>query len=104
MKLTAILKGILREVKQLPIGNSIIFGVEHHSMSDAEQVVDYVKKHFSPEDKVVFMGEGGDDSNKYVAGSEQEMIYNELSSYFENLVNDSWDGSDLNVMNGQSTL
>ena len=104
MKLTAILKGILREVKQLPIGNSIIFGVEHHSMSDAEQVVDYVKKHFSPEDKVVFMGEGGDDSNKYVAGSEQEMIYNELSSYFENLTNDSWDGSDLNVMNDQSTL
>ena len=105
IKLLDILKEItLREVKQFPIGNSIIFGVEHYNMSDAKQVVDYVKKYFSPEDKVVFMGEGGDENNKYAAGSEQEMIYDELSSYFENLVNDSWDGSDLNVMNDQSTL
>lgn len=105
IKLADILKEIaLREVKQLPISNSIIFGVEHYNMSDAKQVVDYVKKYFSPEDKVVFMGEGGDENNKYAAGSEQEMIYDELSSYFENLVNDSWDGSDLNVMNDQSTL
>ena len=103
-KLVNILKGVLKEVQQFSIGNSIIFGVEHHSKSDAEAVVDYVKKHYSPEDKVVFMGEGGDDNSKYVAGSEQEMIYDELSSYFENLVNDSWDGSDLNVMNDQSTL
>jgi len=104
IKLTDLLKNILKEVQQLPIGNSIIFGVEHHSKSDAKQVIDYVKKNFSPNDKVVFMGEGGDDSNKYVAGSEQEMIYDELSSYFKNLVNDSWDGSDLNVMNDQSLL
>ena len=103
-KLVNILKGVLKEVQQFSIGNSIIFGVEHHSKSDAETVVDYVKKHYSPEDKVVFMGEGGDDNSKYMAGSEQEMIYDELSSYFENLVNDSWDGSDLNVMNDQSTL
>jgi len=103
-KLVNILKGVLKEVQQFSIGNSIIFGVEHSSKSDAEAVVDYVKKHYSPEDKVVFMGEGGDDNSKYMAGSEQEMIYDELSSYFENLVNDSWDGSDLNVMNDQSTL
>ena len=98
------LKNILKEAQQLSIGNSIIFGVEHHSESDAQAVVDYVKKRYSPEDKVVFMGEGGDDDNKYVAGSEQEMIYDELNSYFNNLVNDSWDGSDLNVMNDQSLL
>lgn len=98
------LRESLYEIQQLPIRNSIIFGVKHHSKSDAQAVVDYVKKHFSPEDKVVFMGEGGDDNSKYVAGSEQEMIYDELSSYFENLVNDSWDGSDLNVMNDQSAL
>ena len=98
------LRESLYEVQQLPINNSIIFGVKHHSKSDAQAVVNYVKKHFSPEDKVVFMGEGGDDSSKYVAGSEQEMIYDELSSYFDNLVNDSWDGADLNVMNDQSTL
>ena len=104
IKLFNILKSILNEVKQLPIGNSIIFGVEHHSKADAQTVVDYVKKNFSPQDKVVFMGEGGDDNNKYVVGSEQEMIYDELNSYFENLVNDSWDGSDLNVMNDKSTL
>jgi len=104
VKLTATKKNILKEVQQLPIGNSIIFGVEHYSKSDAKQVVDYVKKNFSPDNKVAFMGEGGDDSNKYVAGSEQEMIYDELSSYFKNLVNDSWDGSDLNVMNDQSLL
>ena len=104
IKLTDILKGVLKEVQQFSIGNSIIFGVEHHNESDAQSVIDYVKKHYSPEDKVVFMGEGGDDNNKYVAGSEQEMIYNELSSYFKNLVNDSWDGSDLDVMNDQSLL
>jgi cytidyltransferase-like protein len=98
------LKNILKEAQQLSIGNSIIFGVEHHSESDAQAVVDYVKKRYSPEDKVVFMGEGGNDDNKYVAGSEQEMIYNDLNSYFNNLVNDSWDGSDLNVMNDQSLL
>ena len=104
IKLIDILKGVLKEVQQLPIGNSIIFGVKHHSESDAKAVVDYVKKHFSPNDKVVFMGEGGDDNSNYVSGSEQEVIFNELSSYFENLVNDSWDGSDLNVMNDQSAL
>ncbi len=103
-KLTSILKRVLCEIEQLPIGNSIIFGVEHYSKSDAEEVINYVKKHLSPNDKVVFMGEGGDANNKYVPGSEQEMIYNELSSYFKNLVNDSWDGSDLDVMNDQSTL
>jgi hypothetical protein len=104
IKLTATGKNILKEAQQLSIGNSIIFGVEHHSESDAQAVIDYVKKRYSPEDKIAFMGEGGDDDNKYVAGSEQEMIYDELNSYFNNLVNDSWDGSDLNVMNDQSLL
>ena len=98
------LRESLYEVQQLPINNSIIFGVKHHSKSDAQAVVNYVKRHFSPEDKVVFMGEGGDGNSKYVAGSEQEMIYDELSSYFDSLVNDSWDGADLDVMNDQSTL
>ena len=104
IKLIDILKGVLKEVQQLPIGNSIIFGVKHHSESDAKAVVDYVKKHFSPNDKVVFMGEGGDDNSNYVSGSEQEVIFNELSSYFDKLVNDSWDGADLNVMNDNSAL
>jgi cytidyltransferase-like protein len=104
VKLIATKKNILKEVQQLSISNSIIFGVEHYSESDAKQVVDYVKKNFSPDDKVAFMGEGGDGSNKYVAGSEQEIIYDELSSYFKNLVNDSWDGSDLNVMDDKSLL
>lgn len=103
-KLTNILKGVLTEMQKLEMGDSIIFGVEHHSKSDAKEVVDYVKNHFSPDDKVVFMGEGGDDSSKYVAGSEQEIIHNELSEYFEKLVNDSWDGADLNVMNSDSAL
>jgi hypothetical protein len=98
------LAGILKEVQQLSIGSSIIFGVEHHSEADAKQVVDYVKKNFSPNDKVVFMGEGGDDNSKYVGGSEQEMIFNELNAYFDKLVNDSWDGADLNVMNDSSAL
>ena len=104
IKLIDILKGVLKEVQQLPIGNSIIFGVKHHSESDAKAVVDYVKKHFSPNDKVVFMGEGGDDNSNYVSGSEQEVIFNELSSYFDKLVNDSWDGADLNMMNDNSAL
>jgi len=104
IKLIDILKGVLKEVQQLPIGNSIIFGVKHHSESDAKAVVNYVKKHFSPNDKVVFMGEGGDDNSNYVSGSEQEVIFNELSSYFDKLVNDSWDGADLNVMNDNSAL
>lgn len=104
IKLTDILLEVLKEAQQFSIGNSIIFGVEHNSKSDAKAVVDYVKKHFSPKDKVVFMGEGGDDNSKYVPGSEQEIIFNELNSYFEKLVNDSWDGSELNVMNDSSTL
>ena len=104
IKLVDILKEVLKEAQQLSIGNSIIFGVEHHSKSDVKSVIDYVKKNFSPKDKVVFMGEGGDDSNNYVPGSEQAIIFNELNSYFEKLVNDSWDGADLNVMNDSSNL
>ena len=104
IKLVDILKNTLKEINQLPVGNSIIFGVEHHNMNDAKAVVDYVKNNFTPKDKVVFMGEGGDDNNKYVPGSEQEIIYNKLKSYFDNLINDSWDGADLNVMNDQSFL
>ena len=81
IKLVDILKNTLKEINQLPVGNSIIFGVEHHNMNDAKAVVDYVKNNFTPKDKVVFMGEGGDDNNKYVPGSEQEIIYNKLKSY-----------------------
>jgi hypothetical protein len=91
-------------MKILKIGNSLVLGVVHYDMGDVKVVVNYVKKYFEPNERIVFMGEGGDDNNNYVKGSEQEIIYKELNSYFKNLINDSWDGADLNVMNDQSTL
>jgi hypothetical protein len=83
---------------------STIFGVEHDNIEGAKQVVDDVKKMYSPNDKIVFMGEGGDENNKYVPGSEQEYIHNELKKSFPNMENDSWDGPDLDVHNDQSML
>jgi hypothetical protein len=91
-------------MKILKIGNSLIFGVVHYDNDNIKVVVNYVKKYFKPNEQVVFMGEGGDDNNVYVKGSEQEIIYKELNSYFKKLINDSWDGADLNVMNDQSRL
>jgi len=83
---------------------STIFGVEHDDIKGAKQVVDDVKKMYSPNDKIVFMGEGGDKDNNYVPGSEQEYIHNELKKSFPNMENDSWDGADLDVHNDQSLL
>ena len=49
--------------------------------------------------KIAFLGEGGDDDNVYVKGSESEYIHNKLKDYYPDFINDSWDGKDLNVMN-----
>ena len=88
----------------IKIGNSFIFGVQHYNMGDVKKVLNYVKHNFKPDDKIVFMGEGGDDNNRYAEGSEQEAIKNDLETYFTNFINDSWDGADLNVMNSRSIL
>jgi hypothetical protein len=72
----------------LKIGKSLIFGVEHYNMDDVSRVLNYVKKNFKPEDKIIFMGEGGDDNNVYEAGGEQEAIKNGLEAYFNNFIND----------------
>ena len=91
-------------MKILKIGDSLIFGVQHYNMDDVEKVSNYVKKNFNPNDKIVFMGEGGDDDNIYEKGGEQESIQNELQTYFTNLINDSWDGKETNVTNPKSSL
>jgi hypothetical protein len=88
----------------LKIGKSLIFGVEHYNMDDVSRVLNYVKKNFKPEDKIIFMGEGGDDNNVYEAGGEQEAIKNGLEAYFNNFINDSWDGKETNVLNSNSFL
>ena len=91
-------------MKILKIGNSLILGVEHYNMNDVKKVFNYVKKSYKPEDKVVFMGEGGDDNNVYEKGGEQEAIKNKLENYFTNFINDSWDGKETNVLNPNSNL
>jgi hypothetical protein len=91
-------------MKILKIGNSLIFGVEHYNMNDVKKVFNYVKKSYKPEDRVVFMGEGGDDNNAYEKGGEQEEIKNKLENYFTNFINDSWDGKETNVLNPNSYL
>ena len=91
-------------MKILKIGDSLIFGVQHYNMDDVEKVSNYVKKNFNPNDKIVFMGEGGDDDNIYEKGGEQEAIQNELQTYFTNFINDSWDGKETNVTNPKSSL
>ena len=91
-------------MKILKIGNSLIFGIEHYNMNDVKKVFNYVKKSYKPEDKVVFMGEGGDDNNVYEKGGEQEVIKNKLENYFTNFINDSWDGKETNVLNPNSNL
>lgn len=90
---------ILLEIKKITTDQSVIFGVEHNNMNNVKQVINYVIKNFSPEDKVVFVGEGGDANNNYVPGSEQEAIYLKLQDYFNNIENDSWDGEDFDVTN-----
>jgi len=93
------LTDILFEIKKITTDQSVIFGVKHNDMSGVKKVMDYVRKKFTPSDKVVFVGEGGDVNNKYVPGSEQEAIYLELQKYFDNIDNDSWDGKDFDVTN-----
>ena len=83
---------------------STFFGVEHYNIKGAKDIVDDVKRLYPKDTKIAFLGEGGDDNNIYVKGSEQEYIHNELKKYFPNFINDSWDGKDLNVMNDQSYL
>lgn len=83
---------------------STIFGVEHDDIEGAKKVVDDVKKMYPKDSKIVFLGEGGDENNKYVKGSEQEYIHNELKNHYPNFTNDSWDGKELDVHNDQSML
>jgi hypothetical protein len=83
---------------------STIFGVEHNNIEGAKQVVDDVKKMYPKDTKIVFLGEGGDENNKYVPGSEQEYIHKELKKHYPNFTNDSWDGKELDVHNHQSML
>jgi hypothetical protein len=83
---------------------STIFGVEHDNIEGAKQVVDDVKKIYPKDSKIVFLGEGGDENDVYVPGSEQEYIHNELKKHYPNFTNDSWDGKELDVHNDQSML
>lgn len=83
---------------------STFFGVRHYNLKDAQSVVDNVKQIYPKDTKIAFLGEGGDDNNVYVKGSEQEYIHNHLKKYYPNFINDSWDGRDLNVMNFNSFL
>jgi hypothetical protein len=83
---------------------STIFGVEHDDINGAKQVVDDVKNLYPKDTKIVFLGEGGDEDNNYVTGSEQEYIHNELKKHYPNFTNDSWDGEELDVHNDQSML
>jgi hypothetical protein len=83
---------------------STIFGVEHDNIKGAKQVVDDVKNIYPKDTKIVFLGEGGDENNNYVPGSEQEYIHKELKKHYPNFTNDSWDGKELDVHNDQSML
>ena len=83
---------------------STIFGVEHDDINGAKQVVDDVKNLYPKDTKIVFLGEGGDENNNYVPGSEQEYIHKELKKHYPNFTNDSWDGEELDVHNDQSML
>jgi len=83
---------------------STLFGVAHDDVKSAKDIVNQVKNTYSPDDKVVFMGEGGDSNNVYPGGSEQEYIYNQLGKHFTNMQNDSWDGKEFDVMNPQSEM
>lgn len=93
------LADILFEVRKITTDQSVIFGVRHGNVDDVRKVMDYVAKNFATTDKVVFVGEGGDANNRYVPGSEQEAIYNQLQNYFNTIANDSWDGKDFDVTN-----
>lgn len=83
---------------------STLFGVAHNDIKGAKDIVKQVKDTYSPNDKIVFMGEGGDSNNVYPVGSEQEYIYKQLGKSFPNMQNDSWDGKEFDVMNPQAQM
>ena len=83
---------------------STLFGVAHDDVKGAKDIVKQVKDTYSPDDKVVFMGEGGDTNNVYPGGSEQEYIHNQLGKHFKNMQNDSWDGKEFDVTNPQAEM
>lgn len=78
---------------------SIIYGLRHNSSTDIKKIIDHIMKNFSPDDKVVFMGEGGDSNNVYPEGSEGEIILPIVQKYFKTVINDSWDGREFDVTN-----
>ena len=97
------LNDFLFEVRTMKMGpKAILYGVEHGNTQQAEEVVKHAASQFSPEEKTVFVGEGGDANSKYPEGSEQEYIYNKLKEYFTDLDNDSWDGKDFDVTDPNS--
>ena len=83
---------------------STLFGVVHDDIKGAKDIIKQVKDTYSPNDKILFMGEGGDSNNVYPGGSEQEYIHNQLGKHFKNMQNDSWDGKEFDVMNPQSEM
>jgi len=100
-----LLKKLLNEIRTLKTKNgSTFYGMEHYNLKKAQEVVDNIKKMYPKDTKIVFLGEGGDDDNVYVKGSEAEYIHNKLKEYYPNFINDSWDGKELNVMNDSSRL
>ncbi len=100
-----LLKTLLNEIRTLKTKNgSTFYGMEHYNLKKAQEVVDNIKKMYSKDTKIAFLGEGGDDNNVYVKGSEVEYIHNKLKEYYPNFINDSWDGKELNVMNDSSRL
>lgn len=83
---------------------STIYGVEHDNIDGAKDIVSDVKSKYSPDTKVVFMGEGGDSNGNYAKGSEQEYVHNELKSHFKDMKNDSWDGKEFDVTNPNAEM
>jgi len=83
---------------------SSIYGVEHDNIDGAKEIVNDIKSKYTPDTKVVFMGEGGDSNGVYAKGSEQEYTHNQLKSYFKDMKNDSWDGKEFDVTNPQSQM
>jgi hypothetical protein len=83
---------------------STLFGVVHDDIKGAKDIIKQVKDTYSPNDKILFMGEGGDSNNVYPGGSEQEYIYKQLGKSFPNMQNDSWDGKEFDVMNPKAEM
>lgn len=90
---------ILYEIRTLKSSRSTIYGLRHNNASDIKKVLDDINKNFSINDKIVFMGEGGDSNNIYPPNSEGEIIYSILKKQFKNIINDSWDGKEFDVAN-----